>query len=227
MGHGAGLHPFFVNTLTPTEAKIKVESLKEYLFSYHNNTVVLGECGLDFVRAASPAAKALQVEVFRAQVELARELDLPMSIHCVKAHGPLLELLRERETPPSIMHAYSGSAEVARALVDMGHCISFAANICIANARKVIDAARAVPSDRLLIETDSPDQTPPARRPAENEPAFIRDVAERLAELRDVPLDELARTTFSNACRLLGLDEAALLLEPSRPGDSDPRPANE
>jgi TatD DNase family protein len=149
--------------------------------------------------------------VFRAQLELARETGLPLSIHCVKAHGPLLELLRERATPPSLMHAFSGSVEVARALVGMGHFISFAANLCIVGARKVVEVARAVPADRLLIETDSPDQLPPGRAGADNEPAFVRDIAERLAEVRGEPLDVVAHTTFANACRVLGLDAATIL----------------
>lgn len=126
-------------------------------------------------------------------------------MHCVRAHAPLLELLRERATPPSVMHGFSGSAELARQFVAAGHYISFAGNLCLSNARKVIEAARTVPDDRVLLETDSPDQTPPNRRPAANEPAFIVDIAQRLAELRSVELAELASITFDNACRVFNL----------------------
>lgn len=164
--------------------------------------VAIGECGLDFSRAKSPELRAQQVAAFRGHAQLARETGLPLSIHCVKAHGTLLELLRERPLPPSAMHAFSGSAELAEQLTKLGHYISFAANVCIPNARRVLAAARAVPDARLLIETDSPDQTPPARRPAPNEPAFIVDVAARLAELRAASVEEIAARTMANARRL-------------------------
>ena len=167
--------------------------------------VAIGECGLDFSRTKDSEVRARQVEVFRAHVDLSRSTGLPLTIHCVKAHGPMLELLRERPCPPAAMHAFSGSAEVAAALIEAGHYISFAANVCIPNARRVIEAARAVPEDRVLIETDSPDQTPPERRPAANEPAFIVDVVERLAELRGVEPRALAEQTMTNACRLFDL----------------------
>ncbi|PRP96486.1 putative deoxyribonuclease YcfH [Enhygromyxa salina] len=173
----------------------------------------MGECGLDFARARTPDTRAHQVRVFRAQVELSRTTGLPMSIHCVKAQGPMLEVLRERPTPPSVMHAFSGSAQTACRLVEAGHYISFAANVCVENARKVVEAARAVPDDRLLLETDSPDQTPPGRRPAANEPAFIIDVARRLAELRGVDVAEIATLTRDNGRRVFGIDEPFALHE--------------
>ena len=164
--------------------------------------IAIGECGLDFSRGKSPELRARQVAAFRGHAELARETGLPLSIHCVKAHGVLLELLREQPLPPSAMHAYSGSAELAGQLAKLGHYISFAANVCIPNARRVLAAARAVPEARLLIETDSPDQTPPGRRPAPNEPAFIVDVAARLAELREQSIKAIAALTLANAYRL-------------------------
>jgi TatD DNase family protein len=165
----------------------------------------IGECGLDFLRGPSTEQREHQRSVFRAQLELARETGLPLTIHCVKAHGPMVELLCERPTPPSVMHAFSGSAEVARACVAAGHYVSFAGNLLLANARKVVEAAVAVPDDRLLIETDTPDQTPPARRPADNEPAFIRDIAQRLAELRETSVEAIAAITFANAERVFGV----------------------
>ncbi len=151
--------------------------------------------------------------MFRAQLDLARETGMPLTIHCVRAHGVMLELLRERPTPPSVMHAYSGSAEMARQLVDAGHYVSFAGNLTLPNARKVIEAARAVPSDRVLIETDAPDQTPTERRPRANEPAFVVDVAKRLAEIRGISLDCVADDTRANGCRVFHVDEPLLLCE--------------
>jgi TatD DNase family protein len=197
-----------VNKITLSEARDRLEELEFRVKSAENERLVaIGECGLDFLRAESKPTRELQLEVLRAHVELARETGLPLSIHCVKAHGPLLEILRERPVPASVMHAYSGSAEIARQLVNEGHYISFAGNLCLANARKAVEAARAVPEDRLLLETDTPDQTPPKRRPAANEPAFIVDVAERLAELRGVDVDVIARVTLDNGRRVFGIEE--------------------
>nr|WP_255216186.1 TatD family hydrolase [Pseudenhygromyxa sp. WMMC2535] len=202
-----GIHPYSVSKLTPEVYLSQLEELQLRAENAPSHLCAIGECGLDFQRAGrDPDARAHQVRVFRAQLELARRLGMPLTIHCVKAHGLMLELLRERPTPPSVMHAYSGSAELGRALVQAGHYLSFAANVCIPGARKVVEAARATPAERLLIETDSPDQTPPGRGDVDNEPAFIVDVAERLADLRGEPLEELAAQTTANACRLFGVD---------------------
>jgi TatD DNase family protein len=203
---GWGLHPFFVLEVTPTRARELLEELKFRLIDAPPRLRAIGECGLDFLRARTPESREHQLAVFRGHVELARATGLPLSMHCVGAHGPLLALLRERPTPPSVMHAFSGSAELARQFVAAGHYISFAGSVCLSNARKPIAAARAVPEDRLLIETDSPDQTPPDRRPADNEPAFVVDIARRLAEVRNVELADLARTTFANACRVFKIE---------------------
>jgi TatD DNase family protein len=201
-----GLHPFFVLKVTPKTTRELLDELQFRLAGAPAQLRAIGECGLDFIRARTPEARSHQVEVFRGHLDLARATGLPLSIHCVHAHGPLLELLREHPTPPSVMHAFSGSAEVARECVVAGHYISFAGNLCVSNARKPIAAARAVPDDRLLLETDSPDQTPPDRRPADNEPAFIVDIAQRLASVRGVELGELARTTFENAQRVFSIE---------------------
>jgi TatD DNase family protein len=197
-----GLHPFYVLEVTPKTAKELLEQLKFRMEDAPERLRAIGECGLDFLRARTPEDREHQVTVFRGHLELARATGFPLSMHCVGAHAPLLELLREGPTPPSVMHAFSGSAELAQQFVAAGHYISFAGNLCLSNARKVIAAARAVPDDRVLLETDSPDQTPPNRRPADNEPAFIVDIAQRLASVRSVELAELARTTFDNACRV-------------------------
>jgi TatD DNase family protein len=201
-----GLHPFFVLEVTPNATRELMDELKIWLGSAPAQLRAIGETGLDYVRARTSEARDHQVEVFRGHLELARTTGLPLSIHCVHAHGPLLELLRERPTPPSVMHAYSGSAEVARQLAAAGHYISFAGNLCARNARKAIEAAKVVPIDRLLLETDTPDQTPPERRPADNEPAFIVDVARKLASVRGVELAELAAATFDNARRVFAIE---------------------
>jgi TatD DNase family protein len=209
-----GLHPYYVMEVTSAQTSDLVEELGFRVISAHPRMRAIGECGLDFARARDADDRAHQLAVFRAHLELARATGLPLSIHCVKAHAPMLELLREKPTPPSVMHAFSGSAELARVCAQAGHYVSFAGNLLLANARKVVEAARAVPEDRVLIETDTPDQTPPARRPAPNEPAFIVDVAQGLARVRGRSLEAIAATTMLNARRVFGLLDAPELDEP-------------
>lgn len=221
-----GLHPYFVTKLTRAEADDLLEELQYRAMNAGPRMRAIGECGLDFLRARDSEARTKQLAVFRAQLELARATGLPLTIHCVEAHGPMVELLRERPTPPSVMHAFSGSAELARVCARAGHYVSFAGNLLRANARKVVAAARAVPDDRLLIETDSPDQTPPARRPAPNEPAFIVDIAVRLAELRETSVEAIAAMTLANGRRVFGIEESFALRE-FADGDRDRDAPNE
>lgn len=200
-----GLHPYCVSEIKSEALGDLLSKLQFQLSSVLPAAHAVGECGLDFRQAPGAPARAHQVACFRGQLEIARTLGLPLTLHCVGAHGAMLELLRERPTPPSVLHAFSGSAEVGRQLVAMGHYLSFAGNLCIPGARKVVEAARSVPAERMLIETDAPDQTPPGRRPAPNEPAFVVDVAARLAEVRGESLESVAAQTWTNACRVFGL----------------------
>lgn len=222
-----GLHPFCVSELTWGKIADLLEELQFRLESEGTHMCAIGECGLDFLRARDTEARTKQVAVFRAQLELARASGFPLTIHCVRAHGPMAELLCERPTPPSVMHGFSGSAQVARVCAQAGHYVSFAGNLLIANARKVVEAARAVPDDRLLIETDTPDQTPPARRPAPNEPAFIVDIAKRLASARETSVEAIAAITMDNGRRVFGIDESFALREFDDDGDRDRDPTNE
>ncbi len=217
IGFALGLHPFSVAEVTPSQTRDLLDQLRIRVSSRACGLRAIGETGLDFARSRDREAREHQVAVFREHVDLARATALPLTIHCVHAHGPLLEILLERATPPSVMHAFSGSAEVARRLVRAGHYVSFAGNLSQPNARKVVESARAVAEDRLLIETDSPDQTPLVRQPRINEPAFVVDVARRLAEVRGETLDQVADSTRANACRVFQIDESALLCE--LPGD--------
>jgi len=167
--------------------------------------VAIGECGLDFRSGGGEVARERQITVFDAHLAASRRTGMPLVLHCVRAHGALSERLLAAPTPPAILHAFSGSPEVATALCRAGHYISFAGSVTLPNARRPRLSAAAVARDRLLIETDSPDQTPYARRTAHdrNEPAFLVDIARAVAAIRGVPLEEIARVTTENACRAL------------------------
>jgi TatD DNase family protein len=212
-----GVHPFALSDLPESEDRALARRLAEALEGAENAVkgpdaaglrppVAIGECGLDFARARDAATRARQLAVLDVHIAASRRTGLPLLLHCVKAHGALLDRLLAAPTPPAILHAFSGSAEIAAALCRAGHYIAFAGAVTNPRARKPKEAAAAVPTDRLLLETDAPDQTPFARRPARNEPAFIVDTARTIADLRKLPLAELAEQTTANACRALRVE---------------------
>lgn len=204
-----GIHPQALPGMDPECDTRAIEDLRRSVADAPQSMVAIGECGLDFGPLGEGASRERQVRVLRAHFELARATGLPLVLHCIKAHAALLELLDEEPLPPSILHSYSGSAEMVPAFCRAGHAISFAGAITRPQARRPGLAARAVPADRLLIETDAPDQTPHARRPARNEPAFLVDVARSVAEARGETLEQVASTTTANARRILGLAVAS------------------
>lgn len=168
----------------------------------------IGELGLHVQdKAAGPDGLPQQERVFRAQLALARQLELPLVLHVVRAHAQVLHILKSDGVPRpgGVVHSYSGAAELVRDYVALGLHLSFAGPLTYPTARRVHAAARAVPAERLLVETDAPDQTPWARRPAPCEPAFLPDIVHALAEQRGQPVAELGRTTESNARRLFGI----------------------
>lgn len=167
--------------------------------------VAIGEMGLDYYRDLSP--REVQQRVFREQLALARELNLPVIIHDRDAHADTLDILRKDGVSPAggVMHCFSGSREMAEACLALGFYISFAGPVTYPNARRPKEVAAWVPLDRLLVETDCPYLTPQARRGRRNEPACVRYVAEEIAALRGIPVEEVARATTENARRLFGL----------------------
>jgi TatD DNase family protein len=203
-----GLHPYAVKEEAESNRRA-LNRLSELLElnaqepdAPNAHVVALGECGLDFRKGMPFAPRQMQIECLTKQLDLAARLQLPCVIHCVRAHGTLIELLDAHPIVPSVMHAFSGSAEVAKALVARGHFISFAGNLTRADAKRLHGAARSVPADRLLVESDSPDQTPQARGAQANEPAFIVDTVTKLAQLRGESMAKLCTSTMDNARRV-------------------------
>lgn len=166
--------------------------------------VAIGEIGLDYHYDLSP--RDIQQDVARRQLLLAERLDLPVIIHLREATEDLLKLLREtRRNYRGIIHCYTGSVETARILLDLGFHIAFGGAVTFKNANKILDAARYVPDDRLLIETDSPYMTPVPFRGKRNEPKYVALVADKLAELRGCSSEQIAELTMRNAFTLFGL----------------------
>lgn len=172
--------------------------------------VAVGEIGLDFHYNFAPPPR--QEEVFRAQLRLACDLNRPVIIHAREAEERVCEILAEFPTLRDrvVFHCFSRGAELARRILDAGFWLSFTGVVTFKNASAIRDAARLVPADRILVETDAPYMTPePVRKIRPNEPALVVHTARFLADLRGVTLDALAQQTSANARRFFSLPEVA------------------
>lgn len=172
----------------------------------HPKMVAIGEIGLDYYWKENPP-REFQQRVFRAQLALARELDLPVIVHDREAHGDCLSIIREFPQVRGVFHCFSGSAEMAKELVGLGWMISFTGALTYKNARKAVEAAQAVPLDRIMIETDSPYMAPVPCRGERCHSGLVRHTCQRLAELRGISLEECARITFENGTEFYQLQE--------------------
>jgi TatD DNase family protein len=172
----------------------------------HPKVVAIGEIGLDYYRDLSPRAR--QRAAFEAQLELAAELGLPIVVHQREAAADLLAALRPRAgrpEPGGVLHAFSGDLAMAQQVVAWGFYIGVAGPLTFTNARQLPEIAGWAPADRLLLETDAPYLTPHPHRGQRNEPAHLRLIAQRLADVRHLPLNRLARQVTDNARRLFRL----------------------
>jgi TatD DNase family protein len=168
----------------------------------HERCVAIGETGLDFYREGAPRAD--QERAFAAQIELARETGKPLVIHTRSAERETLgQLAAEAAQLSVVMHCFSMPQQLGECL-DRGYAISFAGNVTYPSARELADAAKRVPDERLLVETDAPYLTPQARRSERNQPAYVADTTAFLARLRGVDVDELGATVERNAARVFG-----------------------
>lgn len=168
----------------------------------HERCVAIGESGLDFYRDTAPRSD--QERAFAAQIELARELGKPLVIHCRAADEAVLEQLRsEAEGVSVVMHCFS-MPDKLKECVARGYAISFAGNVTYRSAGDLAQAARRVPEDLLLVETDAPYLTPQAVRKERNRPAFVLHTATFVAELRGVSVESLGASVERNAARVFG-----------------------
>lgn len=200
---GLGIHPQLLPELDPRDDERHLAELEAALG--RGGAVGVGECGLDGPSAAEGAPMERQVRVLREHLRLARRFGLPVILHCLKAQEPLLALLAEEPLPEGgVLHSFSGSADQVKAFQRFGLHFSFAGPITYERARRPLEALRAVPEDRLVLETDAPDQTPRPHR-GRNEPAFIREIAAAAAAALGLTVEELDRRTTANARALFRL----------------------
>ena len=197
---GIGVHPHQAGHFEGREADV-VGMVRAVVASIPEARAI-GEIGLDYHYDFAP--KQVQHEVFRLQIRLARELDVPIIVHTREAEDDTLGILREETggIVRGVMHCFTGSRKLADEALALGMHISFAGIVTFPKGANVRDVAAQIPADRLLCETDSPYLAPTPNRGKRNEPAWVVRVAEDLAALRQVPLEDLRRQTSANFAAL-------------------------
>jgi len=222
-----GLHPIHLFEQEVDEAEVEFRSRRERFDPGHYRTLAerpevvgIGECGLDYHHRPSRIDEGLfrsrQEETFRAQIELSLELGLPLMIHCREAHEEVLRVLEDYRRRGQVLrgdvHCFSGTRDIAARYLDLGFHISFTGNLTYkprviegGNGETLQDVARQVPLERLLVETDAPYLAPVPHRGERNEPAFVRHIAEKIAEIKGLTYEEVARQTMLNTRRLFGV----------------------
>lgn len=196
-----GWHP--VDAIDMTEEDLKwIEQL-----SSHPKVVAIGEMGLDYHWDKSP--KDIQKEVFRKQIALAKKLNMPIIIHNREATEDIIKILQEENAKEigGIMHCYNDSVKYVQDCLDMNFYISLGGPVTFKNAPLPKEVAKEVPLDRLLIETDAPFLAPHPNRGKRNEPAYVRLVAEQIATLRDMSVEEIGEITTRNARQFFNISE--------------------
>ncbi len=169
-----------------------------------DRVVAVGETGLDYYRKFGD--KDSQIELFIAQLELAARHDKPVVIHNREAGDDVLSILREKiSTRGAVLHCYSEDWNYAQKALELPIYISFAGNVTYRNARNLHETARNMPIERMLIESESPFMVPASHRGQRNRPSYLPETLSFLAELRDMPEDELAEQLYENACRFFGI----------------------
>jgi len=194
-----GLHPMYVDEHRDAD----LSALEDWL--QRERPVALGECGLDF-RVAADADT--QRRFFRHQVGLARETGLPLVLHARKAVEEVILTLRREGPVRGVLHSYGGSEEQARQLWDLGVHLGLGGPLTHARSHKLHRLVAAMPLEQLLLETDAPDQPGAAHRGERNEPAFLVEVLDTVARLREATREHIAEATRRNALRLFGLESA-------------------
>lgn len=201
-------HIYAVVGVHPHDAEDAEDNYLDILreLSLEEKVVAIGEIGLDFYYDNSP--RDIQRKVFKEQLKLAKELNLPVVIHTRDASQETFDILKEAGKDGSlrgIMHCYSGSVEMAKEYIKLGFYISIAGPVTFKNSRVVKDVAKEIPLDKLLIETDCPYLSPEPHRGKRNEPKFVKHTAEKIAEIRGISLEELAKATSENTKRIFNI----------------------
>lgn len=199
---GVGIHPEETENFFENDTPDKLAELAK-----NKKVVAIGEIGLDYHWEKSSEGREIQKKIFVAQLDLARQLNLPVCIHNREAHGDTLEILkREGKSLRGVLHCYSGSPEMAKEIFKLGWLIGIDGPLTFKNSAKLPEVVKAAPREMILLETDAPYLAPTPNRGKRNEPAYLIDIAKKIAEVRNEELEEVARYTTENAERLYNLN---------------------
>lgn len=192
-----GVHPSETKNLTEDD----IAELRR--LAGHEKVVAIGEIGLDY--HYDDTDLDTQKKWFRAQLNLAKELDMPVVIHDRDSKGECLEILKESGVKKAVIHCFSGSAETAKELIKLGFYISFTGVITFKNARRAIEALSVIPIERLFIETDSPYMAPEPFRGSRNDSSLVFRIAEKIAEVKGLTYEEVVERTTENAVKFFNI----------------------
>lgn len=193
-----GIHPDHAQETLDTELLDNaIGKLRE--LALNDDVIGIGECGIDY--RIDKSQRSGQLRMFEAQCELSKELDIPLEIHSRCAEEDTIEVLKNGRYRGTI-HCFSGSKEFAEKALDLGFYISFSGIVTFKNAKEVQEVAEFVPRDRMLLETDSPFLAPTPYRGQVNEPAFVKNIAGFIANIRNTDFNEICRVTSENFFRL-------------------------
>ena len=197
---GVGIHPEEINDFDANTCARLAE------LAANDKVIAVGEIGLDYHWEKDSSRRLIQQKIFVAQLDLARQLNLPVCVHDRDAHADTLKILQtEARGLRGVLHCYSGSLETAREVFKLECFIGVDGPLTFKNSAKLPEIVKTAPRDMILIETDAPYLAPVPHRGKRNEPSFVVEVAKKLAELRNETLDEVAAYTSANAKNLYGL----------------------
>jgi len=191
-----GIHPENAYELTEEN----YEEIKE--MTKNPKVRAIGEIGLDYYWEENPPREK-QKEVFRKQMELAKELNMPVVIHDRDAHGDTLEIMKEFPEVKGVVHCFSGSVEFACECLKLGYYIGFTGVVTFKNSKKIVEVAKEVPLERMLVETDAPYMAPTPNRGKRNRSDYIKFIIEKIAEVKELSVEEVSNATIENAKNLL------------------------
>lgn len=210
-----GIHPHEAEKFAKSPTALiekSVRQLEEIYHKYPGKIVAVGECGLDYVFEGNPdyvpqglnadQLKNLQHHLLTAQVELAKKLDLPLTIHCRDAWDDIFKFVGDHR---GILHCYSGDASITKKALKSNFLISFAATITYPKNEYLREATKLIPLDKIVLETDCPFLPPQSRRGQRNEPSSVKEIAELVAQIKGISYEEVAKQTTENAKNLLNL----------------------
>ncbi len=192
-----GVHPSEVYDMTEED----IEALRK--MAAHRSVVAIGEIGLDY--HYDDTDPVLQKKWFRRQLDLAKELDMPVVIHDRDSKGECIEILQEKEIRKGVVHCFSGSAETAKIILNMGLHISFTGVLTFKNAKRAVEALNVIPMDRIFIETDCPYMAPEPHRGTRNDSSLVCHIAEKIAGIKNLSYEEVVDITTKNAIKFFGI----------------------